>query len=67
MQTQSLEKQILDVFNRAMDDGQLDAAEHLLRALEALASDGMRTSILGDAYATIARSGSRSCPRRRGH
>ncbi len=54
MQNQSLEEQILCAFKRAMDEGQQDVAEHLLRALEALGSEVILELSLGDAYALVA-------------
>ena len=67
MRGQSLEKQILGTFKRALDEGQQDAADHLLRALEALASGEVLGTTLGEAYAYLALNGSHPCPRHRSH
>ena len=48
----SLEEQILAALERALAEGRSDAAEHLLRALEALCGDAMSGSPLADAYLT---------------
>jgi len=51
----SLEEQILAVLRRALAEGQAEAAEHLLRALEALCGDASPgTPLLADAYLTAA-------------
>lgn len=67
MQSQSLEKQIFRAFKRAMNEGQQGAAEHLLRALEALRSEGVLESPLDEAYTLVAQHSSRKLPRRRDH
>ncbi|TDH62091.1 hypothetical protein E2C06_12955 [Dankookia rubra] len=46
----NLEEQILAALERALEEGQTEAAEHLLRALEALCSDASAGSVLADAY-----------------
>jgi len=45
-----LERRILATLKQAMNDGRLDVADHLLRALEALAPGCAPGSPLGDAY-----------------
>jgi len=67
MQSQSLEEQILRAFKRAMNEGQQDVAEHLLRALEALGSEAVLESRLGEAYVLVAQHSSRKPPRGRDH
>lgn len=54
----SLEQQILKAFTRAYDEGQLDVAEHLLQALEALQDHWFAGEELGKACLTVCR-----CPR----
>ncbi|WP_149536698.1 hypothetical protein [Siccirubricoccus phaeus] len=49
---ESLEEQILAALERALAEGQAEAAEHLLRALEALCSDASPGSVLAEAYLT---------------
>jgi len=67
MPSQTLEELILRAFKRAMNEGQQGAAEHLLRALEALGSEVVLESRLGEAYVLVAQHSSRKRPRRRGH
>lgn len=50
----SLEEQILAALERALADGQAEAAEYLLCALEALCGDAPPGSVLADAYLTAA-------------
>jgi hypothetical protein len=45
-----LEKRTLAAFRQAVDDGRLDVAEHLLRALEVLGPDAAPGSPLAEAY-----------------
>ena len=48
----SLEEQVLAALERALAEGRSEAAEHLLRALEALCGDASPGSVLADAYLT---------------
>ncbi|MCB4824864.1 hypothetical protein [Roseicella aerolata] len=50
----SLEEQILAALEQALAEGRSDAAEHLLRALEALCGDASPGTPLADAYLTVA-------------
>ncbi|SDD48433.1 hypothetical protein [Belnapia rosea] len=50
-----LEEQVLAALERALAEGQLEAAEHLLRALEALCGDALPGSVLANAYLAVAR------------
>ncbi len=49
-----LEEQILTAFKRALSEGRMDVAEHLLKALEALDPHPMPGSLVADAYGAIA-------------
>lgn len=51
----TLERQILDAFIRAYAEGRLEAAEHLLRSLEALQKDFLPGSELDEAYLIVCR------------
>ncbi|MFC5316287.1 TVP38/TMEM64 family protein [Azospirillum rugosum] len=55
MQRQSLEEQVLDVFKRAMAEGRMEVAEHLLRALEGCECGEGAASPIDEAYASLAR------------
>lgn len=48
-----LEDLVLAAFRQAMEEGQLETAEHLLRALETICSDEMPGSPLANAYLTL--------------
>jgi len=48
-----LETRILSALRQAVAGNQLEAAEHLLRALEALQTDCLPGTPLADAYLTI--------------
>ena len=50
-----LEHRVLAALRQAMTDDRLDVAEHLLRALEALAPDCASGSPLADAYLLVAK------------
>ncbi|TDH62326.1 hypothetical protein E2C06_12000 [Dankookia rubra] len=50
-----LEDQVAAALERAVAEGELEAAEHLLRALEALCGDASPGSVLADAYFALAR------------
>lgn len=50
-----LEDQVVAALERALTEGELEAAEHLLRALEALCEDASPGSVLPDAYSAVAR------------
>lgn len=50
----SLDRRISAAFERAIADGRPDVAEHLLCALEVLASDRSPASVLDRAYLLIA-------------
>lgn len=50
--SQSLEEQILAALELALEEGQAEAAEHLLCALEALCGDASPGSVLAEAYLT---------------
>lgn len=50
----SLEEQILAALKRALAEGRAEAAEHLLRALEALCGDASPGTLLANAYLTVA-------------
>ncbi|GEO42791.1 hypothetical protein SAE02_69390 [Skermanella aerolata] len=67
MQNQSLEEEVLCAFKRAMDEGQQDVAEHLLRALETLGPEVTLESSLGEAYALVAQHSSRKPLQHRDH
>lgn len=67
MKNQSLEKQILCAFKKAMDEGQQDVAEHLLCALETLGSEVNLESSLEEAYALVTQHSSRKPLRHRDH
>lgn len=67
MQHRNLESQILDAFKRAMAEGRMEIAEHLLRALEECECHEGETSPADEAYASLARSGSEGQLRRREH
>lgn len=49
---EGLEDRILAALELALAEGRTEAAEHLLRALEALCSDVSPGSLLADAYLT---------------
>ena len=48
-----LEDRILAAFKRALVEGRLDVAEHLLRALETLQPDPIPGSAVADAYSSM--------------
>lgn len=50
----NLEEQILAVLIRALKEGRAEAAEHLLRALEALCVEAVPGTPLADAYLAAA-------------
>ena len=50
-----LEEQVLAALERSLAEGRLEAAEHLLRALEALCGDASPGSVLAEAYLVVAR------------
>jgi hypothetical protein len=50
-----LEEQVLAALERALAERQTEAAEHLLRALEALSGEASPGSVLADAYRTATR------------
>lgn len=50
-----LEDQILAAFKRALAEGRLDVAEHLLQALEALQPDPVPGSATAGVYSSIGR------------
>ncbi|MDN3563549.1 hypothetical protein ACFQY5_33290 [Paeniroseomonas aquatica] len=47
-----LEKQIIAALRQALAENQLEVAEHLLRAIEALCSDATLGTALAEAYST---------------
>ncbi|SDE28507.1 hypothetical protein [Belnapia rosea] len=50
-----LEEQVLAALERALAEGHLKAAEHLLHALEALCGDALPGSVLADTYLSVTR------------
>ena len=58
-----LERRTLAAFRQAVDDGRLDVAEHLLRALEVLKPDLAPGSPLADAYLSLGLLGRKVPPR----
>lgn len=52
-----LEDQILAALERALAEGRLEAAEHLLRALEALCEDGLPGASLAVAHLVASEEG----------
>ena len=50
--SQALEAQIIAALRQALAEEQSEAAEHLLRAIEALCSDATPGTALADAYST---------------
>jgi hypothetical protein len=53
-QRASLEEQVLAVLKRALTEGRVEAAEHLLRAVETLCGDACPGSARASAYVALA-------------
>ena len=57
-----LERRTLAAFRQAVDNGRLDFAEHLLRALEVLGPDATPGSPLAEAYLSLGIRGRKTPP-----